>query len=234
MSDLRIRSEALPDAVFPQPFLPPVASAVGPGDDRDFAPLLAATARALTALFGAPVDVLPGRPAGEPGARIAPELAGLLATLRLGGDPARPQAVGGVALVRYARAIGEVLDSVAARVWPVASPLAGFDLDIACGPINGHAHVTAPPPLAAAPPGPRPCLADLPLRIRVEIAGDMASVASLLPLVAGSVLPITPVAEMPLIVGDHRIGRATVTPLPDGRQSASIVAVAVQAIGGAA
>ncbi|MEY2884027.1 MAG: hypothetical protein RL490_1751, partial [Pseudomonadota bacterium] len=64
MSDLRIRSEPLRDAQWAQPFLPPQARS---GDDpfedfdSDFGPLLATSARLLTALFGLAVTVRPGR-----------------------------------------------------------------------------------------------------------------------------------------------------------------------------
>jgi hypothetical protein len=57
-------------------------------------------------------------------------------------------------------------------------------------------------------------------------------VARLLPLCAGTVLPIDPVPEMPLIMGDHRIGAVTLTPMPDGRQQAVVVAMGVEAVGG--
>ncbi len=47
-----------------------------------------------------------------------------------------------------------------------------------------------------------------------------------------SELPINPVPDMPLIIGEHRIGRATVMALPDGRQQATIVAMGVAPAGG--
>ncbi len=246
MSDgLRIRSEALPDAALPQPFLPPTVLAGDPGDgfdDGDFSAFVAGAGQALTQLFGLPVAVLPGRPqrgpAGEAGPRIAPALAGLLATLQLGGDAARAPAVPGqgVATARQARAIAAALDAVAERLWPDAGTLAGYDLEIACGAVAGHAHVPAPPRAAPPPPVPVAALAArlfaLPMRVRVELASDMTMVASLLPLRTGTVLPISPSPEMPLVLGDHRIGRATVAPLADGRQQATITAIAIEPLEG--
>lgn len=222
----RILSEALADPSEPQPWLP---AALAPGharaDDSDFGPFLVAAARALTRLFGAEVAVLPGRPQGPQAPRIADCLAALLMTLRMGGDPARAGATPGSAGARYADAIAATLDDVALRVWPPRDQ-SGFDLDIACGGTAGHAHVPAPPPVAGAPPK-RVCVADLPMRLRVELASETAPVALLLPLRAGLVVPINPEPEMPLVLGEHRIGRATVAPLPDGRQQATIVALAV-------
>ena len=155
MSDLRIRSEAFAEDIWPEQFLPRQARLPDAYDeeDGDFGPFLLAATRALATLFGAEVEVLPGRPPVMPdgGAppRVAPALAGLLATLRLGGDPARPFDAGlsGVALTRFARTIAETLDGVAVRVWPRECRLSGFDLDIACGAVSGHAHVPTPPPL---------------------------------------------------------------------------------------
>ena len=233
MSELRIRSEAVREDDWAQAFLPPQVDAddrFGDTPEGDFAPFLAACTRTLAALFGAAVVVLPGRPGDASRPRIAAELAGLLATVRMGGDAARPTPASGVAQVRYGRIVADALDAVAARVWPPGSMVAGYDLDISCGAISGHAHVTAPPLPAALPPRapqPGPCLDDLPLRLRVELASDMVLIASLLPLRPGCVLPIRPVPDMPLLAGDHRIGHVTVAPLPDGRQQATIAAIDV-------
>ncbi|KPF79495.1 hypothetical protein IP88_01855 [alpha proteobacterium AAP81b] len=227
-----IVSEALSDA--PAPWLPsPLAPGTTRGDDADFGPFLTAAARALTRLFGAEVHVLPGRPGPAGAPRIAEALAALLMTVRMGGDPARAgSTAAGAAGARYAAVIADALDEVAKRVWP-PDDHGGFDLDIACGDIAGHAHVPAPPPVeTTAAPAVRVRLDDLPLRVRVELASAQAFVAALLPLRAGLVVPIDPVPEMPLIVGEHRIGRATVAPLADGRQQATIVAVAVAPLGG--
>lgn len=231
MSGPGILSEAMVDRHEPLPWLPPPQ---GPAraDDGDFGPFMTAAARALTRLFGAEVHVLPGR-AQPPGApRIAEPLAALLMTLRMGGDPARAGTIApGSAGVRYAAIIAAALDEVAQRIWP-PDDRGGFDLDIACGAIAGHAHVPAPPPLLAeaAAPLPRVRLDGLPLRVRVELASAETLVAALLPLRAGLVVPIDPVPEMPLVIGEQRIGRATVLPLPDGRQQATIVALSAAAI----
>lgn len=222
----RILSETLTDPAEPQPWLPP---ALGPGasraDDADFGPFLIAAGRALSRLFGAEVQVLPGRSPGAQAPRIADSLAALLMTLRMGGDPARAGTAPGAAGGRYARAIADTLDDVARRVWPPRDQ-SGFDLDISFGEISGHAHVPAPPPLPGPPP-PRVRVDDLPMRLRVELASAAAPVAMLLPLRAGLVVPIDAEPEMPLVLGEHRIGRATVAPLPDGRQQATIVALGV-------
>lgn len=232
MSDLRIRSEAASER-WVEAFLPPQVDASDrPRDDEgDFAPFLTACARALGTLFGAPVEILPARPRDPAAPRIAAALAGLLAGVRMGGDATRPAMVGGIAQVRYARIIADTLDACAVRVWPAASTAAGYDLDISCGAVSGHAYVPAPPPVATLPaavPEPLPQRDDLPLRLRVELASDLVLVSSLLPLRAGCVLPISPRPEMPLIIGDHRIGRVTVVPHANGSQQASIVAIGVE------
>ena len=245
MSELRIRSEAIPDAGWAQPFLPPVARDEDDpfGDGDDFGPLLAAAGRALTALFGLAVTVRPGRPEtradGGPVPRVAPVLAGLLATLRLGGDPARSVAASGATLARHGAAIATALDDVAARDWPATTRLQQFDLDIICnhagGTINGHASIIGPP--RAPPPPPQPIMAlrhevlGLPMRLRVELAADMRLVSGLLPLRAGQVIAIAPPLEMPLILGRHSVGRALISALPDGRQQAELVAIQIEPVG---
>lgn len=243
MSDLRIRSEAVSDDVWAQPFLPPSARGGEAGDDdSDFGPLLSATARGLTALFGLAVTVRAGRPVarGDGGVppRVSAGLAGVLATVRMGGDPARAGGVTGVSLARHAAAIVAALDAASASDWPAGCRLAGFDLDIACAAVEGHALLLAPPRVLPPPPLPIARLArevlGLPMRIRVELAAEVRMIGSLLPLRAGQVLAISPTAEMPLIVGRHSIGLATVTALPDGRQLAEIVAIGVDDLGGRA
>ena len=242
MSDLRIRSESVSDDVWAQPFLPPPARGLEVGDDdSDFGPLLQAAAHHLSTLFGLVVTVRPGRPRGSDGGppvRVQPALAGLLATVRLGGDPARPGGVTGTALARHAATIVAALDAAAASEWPAGCQLPGFDVEIACGATQGQALLLAPPRPVLPPPVPIARLAravlGLPMRIRVELAAEVRTVGSLLPLRTGQVLAINPVAEMPLIVGRHSIGRATVTALPDGRQQAEIVAIGVDDVGGRA
>ncbi|GGE20764.1 hypothetical protein GCM10011529_29270 [Polymorphobacter glacialis] len=242
MNDLRIRSEAGPDPVWPQAFRPaPAGAAARDEDDSDFGPLMIAVGRALGVMFGAVVEVLPGRPPRAVGNEVVPEvapvLAGLLATVQFGGDVARVSAssAGGVAVARQARAIADAVAAVAARVWPMGSTRAGFDLDVAVGGVAGHVRVTAPV-VAEAEPVPVAAastrLFDLPMRVRVELSGAMVMAGSLLPLRAGAVLPIEPCAEMPLLLGNHHIGRATVLPLTDGRQQASITALGVMVVPG--
>lgn len=236
MSDLRIRSEAVSDDVWAQPFLAPAArGAEAEDEDADFGPLLAAAARELAALFGQPVTVRPGRLA-EGGGLAA--LAGALASLRLGGDPGRGGAVTGAALGRHGTAIATALEAASAAHWPAGCGLPGFEIDIACGAVEGQAVLRGPPRAVSPPPVPLMRLAravlGLPMRVRVELAADVRMIGSLLPLRAGQVLAISPTAEMPLIVGRHSIGRATVTAQPDGRQQAEIVAIGVDELGGRA
>lgn len=238
MTAPRIRSEIGP-ALWPQAFVPGPAAAAVPGED-DVTALLPAATRALAALFGRAVTVLPGRAEDSDAPAVAPALAGLLLTLRLGGDAARAggdAAAGnaGAALARYARAIAAALCDVAVAAWPPGCRAPELVLQVTCGPVAGLVRVPAPPlpaPEPASAVAPATGLYDLAMRVRVEIASDLAPVAGLLPLAAGIVLPISPVAEMPLIIGDHRIGRATVAALPDGRQAATIVAMAVAPLGG--
>ena len=243
MSDLRIRSEAAREEIWPESFLPPQAhlATVSGDNDSDFGAFLATAGQALSLLFGLPVAVSPGRspvaPASEVVPRVAQALAGLLATVRLGGDPARVGGEvfgvvqGGVALTRYAGAIAAALDAAAVRAWPEDCRLAGLSVDVSWGAVTGHAYVPAPPMLPRAAPVPVAALAvrvfDLPMRVRVEISSEMAAISALLPLRVGKVLPIGPVAEMPLVLGDHRVGRVSVAPMADGRQQATILAVGV-------
>jgi hypothetical protein len=245
MSELRIRSESVSDADWAQPFRPPSARNDDDlfADGDDFGPVLAAAGVALGALFGLAVTVRPGRPParadGGPPPRVAPLLAGLLATVRLGGDPARSIAATGAVLARHGAAIAAALDAASAADWPAACRLRHFDVEIACahagGTITCHAELLAPP--RVAPPAPLPILAlrhavlALPMRIRVELAAEMRLVSSLLPLRAGQVLAIAPPVEMPLILGRHCIGRAVVTALPDGRQAAELMTIAVERLG---
>ena len=246
MSDLRIRSETLSEEDWSQPFLPPASH--GDSDDYDdgvdFAPLLAALGQALTRLFGLTIGVTPGRPQprgeGDNATRVDPAFAGLLATLRMGGDPARANPTSGASQTRYAAAIAAAIDTAAATAWPRASTAAQFDLDLRCqhaGGIIETRAVLVPPP-RPPPPSPRPLAAlrhellNLPLRVRVELAAEVRMIASLLPLRDGQVLTISPNAEMPMIVGRHSIGRVTVTAQPDGRQHAEIVAIGIATIGG--
>lgn len=247
MSDLRIRSEAVPDEVWPEAFVPMPSREADDGDldESDFGPFVVGVSRALTGLFGMAVAAVPGRPPrperDEVVPRVAAVLAAALTTVQMGGDLARVDASeagqAGLALARQARAIALVLDGVADRLWPQGCRLAGFDLDVSCGAVTGHVHVPAPAGAVVRVPVVLPSavmaarLFDLPMRVRVELASGMVAVARLLPLRAGTVLPIDPVLEMPLIMGDHRIGHATLTPMPDGRQQAVITDIRVEALG---
>lgn len=251
MSDLRIRSEPVPDEVWPEAFIPMQARHESGGDaddESDFGPFVLGVSRALTALFGVPVEAAPGRPPrperDEVVPRVAVALAAALATVQMGGDLTRPpeasseaRSRASLALQRQARSIAAVVDGVAERLWPEGSRAPGFDLDVACGVVGGHVHVPAPVSAGVRPPPPAPSphlaarLFDLPMRVRVELASGMMAVSRLFPLRTGTVLPIDPVPEMPLIMGDHRIGHATLAPLPDGRQQATIVAMKVEPLG---
>lgn len=242
-------ADAIPDAQWAQPFRPPVARDEDDrfGDDDDFGPLLAAAGCALEALFGLAVTARPLCPEALPETRadggpvppVSPVLAGLLATLRLGGDPARAVAATGATLARHGGAIAAALDAVAASDWPATTRLAQFDLELLCthagGTIAGHASIIGP--LRALPPPPQPIMAlhdevlGLPMRLRVELAAEMWLVSSLLPLRTGQVLAIAPPLEMPLLLGRHSIGRALVSALPDGRQQAELVVIHVEQSG---
>lgn len=252
MSDLRIRSEAVPDEIWPEAFVPmPARDEAWDADldEADFGPFVVEVGRALTRLFGRPVEVTPGRPPkperDEIIPRIAPALSAALATLAMGGDLSRPVETSGdarsrssMALARQARHLAQIVDAVADRLWPAGAKVPGFDLDVACGAVSGHIRVPAPASSAVQPaaPLPSPVLAarvfDLPMRVRVELASAMTAVSTLLPLQKGIVLPIDPVPEMPLLMGDHRIGRVTLAPMPDGRQQATIAAIRVEPYGG--
>ena len=208
-------------------------------DGVDFAPLLAVLDVALTRLFGLTVTVTPGRPQprGEADSvtRVDTVLAGLLETLRMGGDPGRGCTAAGTAQIRYASAICTAIDAVAMLSWPRASGAPQFDLELRCqhagGAIEAHA-LLVPPPRPPAPASPpiaalRHELLALPLKVRVELASEMRMIASLLPLRNGQILTISPNSEMAMVVGRHNIGRVTVTAQGDGRQLAQIVAIGV-------
>ncbi|MEY2882529.1 MAG: hypothetical protein RL490_253, partial [Pseudomonadota bacterium] len=209
----------------------------------DFGPLLATSARLLTALFGLAVTVRPGRreTGGEGPLRVDAALAGLLATVQLGGDPARPSpAVAARAIARQTGQIIAALDAAAAAAWPPECLMPEFDVELNCAvpgaPVTGLARILAPPRPPRAVPPPIAALHGevlaLPMRVRVELAADMIGIAGLLPLRPGAVLPIVANADMPLILGQHRIGQARLTAQPDGRQRAEILSIAVEPQGG--
>lgn len=242
MSDLRIRSEPSRDAQWAQPFLPPQARS---GDDpfedfdSDFGPLLATSARLLTGLFGLAVNVRPGRRegSGDSPLRVDAALACLLATVQLGGDPARlGLPVAARAIARQTGQIIAALDAAAAIAWPPECLMAEFDVELSCAvagsPVSGLARIAAPPRPPRAVPPPIAALHGevlaLPMRVRVELAAEMIGIAGLLPLRIGVVLPIVANAEMPLILGHHRIGQARLSAQPDGRQRAEILSIIVE------
>ncbi|WP_313669849.1 hypothetical protein, partial [Sandarakinorhabdus sp.] len=104
MSDLLIRTEAPPAASFVDSWRPrPAEAAPDDGDDTPFEPLILAIEDELTRTLGVEVSVHPGRGLAPGAPDIAPELGALLATIRLGGDVARPVAqISGVVTARHA------------------------------------------------------------------------------------------------------------------------------------
>lgn len=176
----------------------------------------------------------------RPGAPdVAPELGALLATLRLGGDPARPLAhASGITTARHAKLLGEQLQPLAHRLWPEASRRAQLILDIMVtvspgNSIVGSVRLLAPPdPKPAQPPRRLGAAAlELPLRLPVRLASEDVPLHRLLPLQPGLVIPFHTVPDMPVMLGDHQVGLASLVPLPDGRQQASLIALAIQPAG---
>lgn len=187
-------------------------------------PLLTAAAARLSAVFACPVELAP---AGE-GDRNLPPAAATLAGLRLGGAVQALPATGAVVL-HYHEALAQELQPVVDRLWPPAEAPAPLAMVLiltpdSVAPLRLAIELPAPA-LAPRPAVGRGLAGDLPLRLRVELASQVMAAASLLPLQPGLVLPVTALAEMPVRLGDHCIGRATVVPLPDGRQQATIVAI---------
>ncbi len=240
MSELRIRTEAPPPEVFIDDWRPRSAAAPpDDGDDTPFMPLILALETELGLMLGLEVAVHPGRglPPGAPD--VAPELGALLATLRLGGDPTRPVVqLSGITTARHARLLGEQLQPLAHRLWPAANqrPALVVDVLVTVAPgqsIVGSMRLAAPPdPVPAVPPQPlgRAGLA-LPLRLPVRIASEMLPLSCLLPLQPGLVIPFNTSPEMPVMLGDHQIGLASLQPLPDGRQQASLIAIDIKPSG---
>lgn len=251
MTGLRISSEPEIEALQPHRFQPPAgrrAEADPDPDtdaDADLGPITRATTRALSQLFGMAVNASPGRPPissdGTPPPRVSPSFACALATLQLGGDIEQPLEIlpTSLAVVRQAQAIAAVLDGIAERAWPPACRAAGLDFDVSVGVIMGHIRLLAPAASAAEPPTPPPSvpalaarLLALPMRLRVELSAAPVTVRTLLPLRPGTVLPIDPRRLMALVMGDHAIGEVTLIPMPDGRQEAEIITIALAALEG--
>ncbi len=234
MSELRIRSEAPADPQFVDDWRPRSALALpDDGDDTPFMPLLLALEAALARLLGCPASVHPGRGLAPGAADVAPDLAALLATVRLGGDPARPVALlSGVTTARHCRLLAAELLDVAHAHWPAGSRRAELVVDVM---------ITVAPDMTVvgsvrlpAPPAPAPLHAPLPLgdaalmvplRLTVRIAEEQVPLARLLPLRPGLIIPINASPDMPVHLGDHQIGVTSLTPLPDGRQQATIISI---------
>jgi hypothetical protein len=239
VSELRIRSEPPASAGIVELWQPRSAEAPpDDGDDAPFMPLLMALEAALGEAFACPVSVHPGRSLAAGAPDVAPDLAALLATVRLGGDPARPSAAGGVTTARHADLLAQMLHPALARLWPVASRRDELIVDVLAtnapgGNVVGSIRLRPPPrPMPAPPPQPLGTAAlALPLRLRVRLAEDMLPLAMLLPLRPGLVIPVNAGPDMPLHLGDHRVGTATLAPLPDGRQQASITAIDITPAG---
>lgn len=237
MSELRIRTEAPPAADFVDVWQPRSAAAPpDDGDDTPFMPLILALEEALASLFGLPVAVHPGRglPPGAPD--VALELGALLATVRLGGDPARPIAcITGVTTARHARQLGEQLQPLVLKLWPAESlrPALVIDVIVTLGAgssVVGVVRLPAPEaPRPAEPSRPLGAAAlTLPLRLPVRLASEMLPLSRLLPLQPGLVIPIHSCPEMPVMLGDHQVALASLVPLPDGRQQASLIAIDIK------
>ncbi|MFZ4109271.1 MAG: hypothetical protein ACOYKQ_02230 [Polymorphobacter sp.] len=247
MTDLRISSEPDVETSQLQRFLPPVvrrAVAADSDTDVDLQPITRAMVRALSQLFGMMVNASPGQPPpgadGAPPPRVSTSFACALATLQLGGDIEQPVEIlpASLAVVRQTQVITAVLDDIAADSWPPACRAAGLDFDVSVGVIMGHVRLLAPaaaavePPPSPAVPGLAARLLALPMRLRVELSAMPVAVRTLLPLRPGTVLPIDPRRLMALVMGDHAIGEVTLTPMPDGRQEAEIISIALAVLEG--
>ncbi|WP_416908956.1 MAG: hypothetical protein ACMVO5_04900 [Polymorphobacter sp.] len=237
MSALRIRSEAAaelwPESWFPRP-------AGDAGLSRDTGALVSAMGHRLEALFERPVQALPAsdEEAEALVARGGARLAALLLSKRLGGgmDKAAPgNRVSGAVWARFRGEIETVLRSAAP--WPAG--VARLVLLVTVAGVEDLVEVLAPDVVAETPRPARDAasaavlghaLAAVPMRLRVELAAEMVSLSALLPLRAGQVLAIQPVAEMRLRMGDHAVGRVTLQAQADGRQAATLVAVDVDGL----
>lgn len=240
MSNLLIRTEAPPEPDFVDAWRPrPAEAPPDDGDDAPFEPLMMALEDELTRTLGVAVSVHPGRglPPGAPD--IAPELGALLATIRLGGDASRPVGqISGVVTARHARLLGDQLLALAHRLWPAGRRRPSITLDVLATvaedvSVVGSIRLTAPPdPVPVQPAVPLgAALFDLPMRLAVRIAEEDVPLARLLPLQPGLVIPFNACPDMPVLLGDHRIAQASLAPLPDGRQQASITALDLKPIG---
>ncbi|WP_408014603.1 hypothetical protein, partial [Sandarakinorhabdus oryzae] len=74
-------------------------------------------------------------------------------------------------------------------------------------------------------------LFDLPARLAVRLAEEAVPLARLLPLQPGLVIAFNACPDMPVLLGDTQVAVASLAPLPDGRQQASITTLALKPIG---
>ncbi|WP_017668882.1 hypothetical protein [Sandarakinorhabdus sp. AAP62] len=240
MSNLLIRTEAPPEPDFVDRWRPrPAEAPPDDGDDTPFEPLIMALEDELTRTLGVAVSVHPGRGLAPGAPDFAPELGALLATIRLGGDVSRPVGqISGVVTTRHARVLGEQLLGLAHRLWPPGRRRPSITLDVLATvaddvSVVGSIRLTAPPdPVPVQPAVPLgAALFGLPVRLAVRIADEDVPLACLLPLQPGLVIPFNACPEMPVLLGDHQIACASLTPLPDGRQQASITATFLKPLG---
>ena len=240
MSDLLIRTEAPPAASFVDSWRPrPAEAAPDDGDDTPFEPLILAIEDELTRTLGVEVSVHPGRGLAPGAPDIAPELGALLATIRLGGDVARPVAqISGVVTARHARLLGDQLLALAHRLWPAGRRRPHITLDVLATvapetSVVGSIRLAAPPdPVPVQPPVPLgAALFTLPMRLAVRITEEEVPLMRLLPLEPGLIIGFNACPDMPVRLGDSQVALASLAPLPDGRQQASITALALKPIG---
>ena len=240
MSNLLIRTEAPPAPSQVDAWQPRPAEAVpDDGDDTPFEPLILALEDELTRMLGVEVSVHPGRglPPGAPD--FALELGALFATIRLGGDVSRPAAQSsGVTTARHARMLGDQLLGLAHRLWPAGRRRPHITLDVLATvapgtSVVGSIRLCAPPdPVPVQPPVPLgAALFELPARLAVRLAEEDVPLWRLLPLKPGLTITFNACPEMPVLLGDHRIAQASLTPMADDRQQASITALALKPIG---
>ncbi|WP_353217295.1 hypothetical protein [Sandarakinorhabdus sp.] len=234
MSNLLVRTEGPPPQDFVDDWRPRSAKALpDDGDDTPFMPLMLALENVLGELFGMVVAVHPGRGLLPGAPDIAPEIGAMLASMRLGGDAARPVPhVSGLTTARHAGLIAQILQPTVLQLWPPEArrPALIVDVVVTTGtgdPVVGSMRLPAPAaPVPLVPPQPLGAAGlQLPMRLAVRLAEADVPLARLLPLRPGLVISFDICAEMPVLLGDHRLALATLMPLADGRQQASIVAL---------
>ncbi len=239
MSELRIRSEAAAEMPWPEPFLPPAAQ--GTASMADTAPLVLAVGVAIERLLRRPVQVLPANCEETEAAEVGggQRLSEHWLSLRLGGSADAAQVRGGMAGATWSRFRDQLLAAAAAAVpdWPddLDQLAVLVTLGSGSGAVEDVILLQAPPRAALLPQPASPALAAqlaaMPMRITVELASARMSLDALLPLHKGQVLAIQPVREMQLRLGDHGIGAATLEPLPDGRQAATLLRIDIERMG---